>query len=134
MKYALYTDGAARGNPGPSGAGVYITNAKGDDVFKKGYYLGEGTNNVAEYQALIHGLKAAKRKGISQIHIYADSELVVRQIQGKYKVRNENLKKLYIQVIQLLMDFNYRVTHIRREKNKIADRLANEAVDEALDG
>lgn len=133
MKYDLFTDGAARGNPGLGGAGVYVRDEKGVEVFKFGKFLGHVTNNVAEYQALLLGLKELKKRKILQLRIYADSELMVRQIKGQYRVRNEQLKKIYDQVMEMLIEFEYKIFHIDREKNKFADQLANEAIDERLD-
>lgn len=133
MKYYIYTDGAARGNPGPSGAGIFITDEHGNEVARLHKFLGERTNNVAEYAALYLALSQAKKKHFKEIVIYSDSELMVRQIRGEYRVKNEGLKKLYRKVMELLGYFEYRFYHIRREKNKIADQLANLAIDEALE-
>ena len=133
MKYCLYTDGAARGNPGPGGAGVCLTDENNVVVAVGSRYLGEVTNNVAEYKALILGLKLAKRYQVVELQILSDSELMVRQIQGKYRVKNEQLKKIYNQVMKLLKDFKYQISHIGREKNKVADKLANEALDQKFE-
>ncbi len=132
MKYYLYTDGAARGNPGPGGAGVYVTDDKGVHILKRSQFLGHVTNNVAEYSALLLGLEALRKRKIENIVIYSDSELLVCQIKGKYRVKNEQLKKLYDRVMEILVYFRYEIIHIRREKNKVADQLANEAVDKGL--
>lgn len=133
MKYHIYTDGAARGNPGPSGAGVFITDEHGNEVVRLHKFLGKRTNNVAEYAALYLALSQSKKKHFKEIVIYSDSELMVRQIRGEYRVKNEGLKKLYRKVMELLGYFEYRFYHIRREKNKIADQLANLAIDEELE-
>lgn len=133
MKYHIYTDGAARGNPGPSGAGVLITDEEGNEIARLHKFLGKRTNNVAEYAALYLGLSEAKRRNFKEIVIFADSELMVRQIRGEYRVKNEGLKKLYSHVMEMLSNFKYRFYHVRREKNKIADQLANLAIDEALE-
>ena len=129
-KLTVYADGGARGNPGPAGAGAYLENETGEPVARVYKYLGETTNNVAEYSALIFGLKEAKRQGALEILVRMDSQLVVRQILGEYKVKNENLQKLHEQAIELLKAFpRYRFEHIPREKNEEADRLANLAID-----
>ena len=134
MKYFLYTDGAARGNPGPGGAGVYLTHESGEEIKKIGIYLGTVTNNVAEYQALLIGiesyLKHVKRPKQSELHICMDSELVVRQVQGQYKVKNPHLQKIFNQVMEKLGSLKYVIRHVPREENDVADQLANEAIDE----
>lgn len=130
MKYSLYVDGASRGNPGPAAAGVYLINEEAKVVESFGKYLGETTNNMAEYEALLLGLKAAKKKKITKMDIFSDSELLVRQIQGKYRVLNPHLKKKYEEVIHLLKHFTYTIHHVRREKNTLADQLANQAIDD----
>ena len=132
MKYSLYVDGASRGNPGHAGAGAYLADEEGREVASLYQYLGEATNNMAEYAALLLGLKAAKKRKIKFLMILADSELMVRQIQGVYQVKNPTLKKNYDTAMKYLRYFNYTISHIRREKNKIADQLANKAIDEYL--
>ena len=132
LKYYLYTDGAARGNPGPAGAGIYVVDENGNQVGRCCKYLGETTNNVAEYEALLMGLKYAQKEKLKHLTIYADSELMVKQVRGEYRVKNKRLNILYQQVMELLPFFDYRMVHVRRERNKIADLLANEAIDKAL--
>lgn len=134
MKKAyLFADGAARGNPGPAGAGVVLAGDDGKVVFEGSRFLGETTNNQAEYSALGNGLVKALELGYSRIDISLDSELVVRQIKGEYKVKNEGLKPHFEKVKQLLDKFaSFSIRHIPREKNKAADRLANRAIDEAI--
>ena len=129
----IYTDGAARGNPGPAAAGWCFCDESGV-VLKEGKrFLGELTNNQAEYQALLLALEEAKKTGIQAIRVYSDSELMVRQLKGEYKVKNEGLKPLYQKAVLTLRAFaQYSLTSIPREKNEIADRLANEAIDGAL--
>lgn len=130
QRLTIFTDGASRGNPGEAGAGGILIDEHGQFVSAIEKYLGLCTNNVAEYQALVLSLKEAKRLGAKQIAIKADSELLVRQVQGSYKVRNENLKPLYHEVMELLKGFErYEISHIRREYNTQADRLANQAID-----
>lgn len=127
----LYTDGASRGNPGQSGAGIYIESMSGVPILKKGYYLGETTNNSAEYTALLFGLRLAIQYNIKRINILLDSKLVVSQINGDYKIRNSRLLPLYKQAIEFLHKIpdGYIIKHIPREQNKIADQLANKAID-----
>lgn len=134
MKTAhLYTDGAARGNPGPAGAGVVLSDGKGKVIFEWSKYLGEATNNQAEYTALSEGLRKALDFGFSRVYISLDSELVVKQVKGEYKIKNEGLKPHFKNVMKLLEQFkSYTIRHIPREENKEADRLANKAIDEVL--
>lgn len=133
MKYYLYVDGASRGNPGHGGAGAYLINEQDEEVARLTLYLGKVTNNFAEYQALLLGLKEAKKRKIKSLVIYSDSELMVRQINGEYKVKNPTLKKNYDAAMNYLAEFEYDIFHIRREKNKIADELANQAIDDELE-
>jgi len=129
----LYTDGACRGNPGQGGAGAVLVDDKGNIFASIKNSLGLCTNNIAEYRALILGLEEALKKHCRQLHIFLDSELLVNQINGTYKVKNENLKVLMRDVRKLLSRFeSYTVEHIDRSKNHIADKLANEAIDETL--
>ncbi len=126
----LFTDGASRGNPGEAGAGAVIQNSQGEELLACGEYLGQCTNNVAEYKALILGLKKIQEMDGRQVAVFMDSELIIRQLQGRYKVKNANLKPLFDQAKQLLNSLDtYRVAHIPREKNKRADELANEGID-----
>ena len=127
---SLYTDGASRGNPGEAGAGAVILDEKGGEVQALSQYLGQCTNNVAEYQALILGLsQAVKLKG-KTISIFLDSQLIVRQVQGLYKVKNKALQPLFSQVKELLKKFEkFEISHIPRSENKRADQLANQGID-----
>ena len=126
----LYADGGSRGNPGPAGAGAYLTDPKGNAVAELKEYLGETTNNVAEYSALLLGLKHALTLKIPKILIRMDSQLVVRQIEGSYRVKQAHLQELHRQALALLQNFEaFKIEYIPREKNKQADRLANEAMD-----
>lgn len=132
---SLYCDGASRGNPGPSGAGVVLLDEKGEQIFELSRYLDNGTNNEAEYRALVRGLEAAVDLGVKRIEIFSDSELVVRQLSGKYKVRNPRLRSLFDQAVSRLQQFDdYAIFHVGRELNQQADRLANEAIDRGLQG
>ncbi len=129
----LYTDGAARGNPGPAGAGAVILNPDGHIVAKIGKFLGDSTNNVAEYMGLILGLKRAKAMGIKELEVYSDSELLVKQIAGEYQVKAEHLRPLHDEAKVLLQGFSFiQVRHIPREQNEQADAMSNRAIDERL--
>ena len=126
----LYTDGASRGNPGPAGAGALITDLEGATVAEKAVYLGEATNNQAEYQALLVGLKAAVKLAPSRLTVRMDSELIVKQLNGEYRVRNRDLLPLYSRARELIQRLaDVRVVHVPREENAHADRLANQAID-----
>ena len=128
--WILNTDGAARGNPGPAGAGAVLRNAAGEIVAEIGKPLGVATNNEAEYMGLIVGLEAALEKNCQHIKIRLDSELVVRQIKGEYRVKNERLKPLYDRAMGLLHQFSgYDIFHVRRAENAEADALAARAAD-----
>ena len=133
MKVHIYIDGASRGNPGLGGAGAYLADEEGKEILRLTKYLGTVTNNMAEYAALLLGLKEAKKRKLKEILIFSDSELLVRQVQGIYQVKNAVLKKNHEEVMKILRNFNYKISHVRREKNKIADQLANEAIDQALE-
>lgn len=136
-KITIYTDGGSRGNPGKAGIGVVFCNEKGQIIKKYGEYLGDGlTNNDAEYNAVIFALKKFKAlfgKAIaetSDVEIRADSELLVKQLNGEYKIENEKIQKFFIEIWNLKIDFkSVKFKHIPREKNKEADRLVNEALD-----
>lgn len=126
-------DGAARGNPGEAGCGAVIYNETGAVVEEVFRYLGRATNNVAEYEALLVGLEGVLRLGGRRLRIQSDSELLVRQLTGQYRVRDEKLKKLYGKAVSLLGRLDaYRIIHVPREQNWMADRLANRAIDSAL--
>ncbi len=129
----LFTDGAARGNPGPAGAGAVLCDQEGEVVEELCEYLGETTNNVAEYRALLLGLKKAIQLGAEEVEVLADSELMVRQLLGRYRVKNEGLKPLFQEAVRLLKQFRkYSIRHIDREQNSAADRMANRAIDESM--
>lgn len=131
--WKLFTDGASRDNPGRSGAGVYL--AKDDQpVFKKGFYLGRKTNNQAEYLALLVGIFYAKKhmEENDTLFIFADSELLIKQMKGEYKVKNPDLKILYDIARDWLESLNYSVCHVRREFNTVADEMANLGIDQKL--
>lgn len=127
----IYTDGASRGNPGEAGAGVIIYNHRGELVKKVKAYLGTTTNNVAEYMALIIALKEAISMKADAVQLFSDSELMVRQIKGIYKVKDPKMQVLCSEAKKLLSHFiRYDILSIERGKNKEADRLANLAIDE----
>lgn len=128
---ALYCDGASRGNPGEAAAGLVIVDQQGTEVVAKGIYLGQCTNNMAEYRALLLGLQEAQRLNIDALAVFLDSELVVRQLNGVYRVKDEKLKPLYTKAAQLLKGFRaVTVAHVRRNANQRADQLANQAIDQ----
>ena len=133
-RLTIYTDGASRGNPGPAAAGFVLTDSGGKEVAAKGVYLGEATNNVAEYAGLVKALEAAKEISPEELCIYSDSELMVRQIKGEYKVKSEQIRPLYQQVMSLLESFGcYKIKHVPRGKNARADGLCNRALDKQGD-
>ena len=128
-KFFIYTDGGARGNPGPAGIGAVILDDKKKKVKEISKYIGEATNNNAEYSALICGLEEAGSLGAAEVVVSLDSELVVKQINGEYRVKNEEIKPLFKRAIKALKNFkSFEVRHIDRSKNKEADRLANKAI------
>ena len=129
--YNLYSDGACRGNPGIGGAGAVITDAGENVIWEGNEYLGQCTNNIAEYRALIMGLKGALSHGYKNLKVYLDSELLAKQINGSYRVKNENLKVLMKDIRDLLDSFDFvEVKHVPRLHNSHADMLANQAIDE----
>jgi formyltetrahydrofolate-dependent phosphoribosylglycinamide formyltransferase len=133
-KLVLYTDGGSRGNPGPGAAAYILKDSSGKTRSGKAFFISHATNNVAEYTAVVRGLEAAQAAGATQLELFSDSELMVRQIQGHYKVKSENLRELYMQVMELLTSFqSWKAIHIPREKNKDADKLANQAMDAKKD-
>jgi len=128
--HTAHVDGGARGNPGPAGYGVAIKDASGHLVAELSEYLGHQTNNYAEYQGLLAALRYATENQIKALKVISDSELMVRQMKGIYKVRHPELRKLYHQAQQLVRRLeHFEIRHALREHNQIADRLANEAMD-----
>lgn len=131
MTGTLHTDGGARGNPGPAGIGYVLKAGKKTITF--GDYIGEATNNQAEYQALVRGLMQARAAGVTDLTCYLDSELIVRQLNGQYRVKNTELKPHFAEVARLARLFNrIAFRHVQRTSNAAADRLVNEAIDTAL--
>ncbi len=126
----MHTDGGARGNPGIAGIGIVIEDTDGNSIREISQYIGEQTNNMAEYKALSRGLEAALDLGIKKITCYLDSELVVKQLKGEYRVKNERIISMYNMVMPLIKEFDdFKVIHVKRELNKKADKLVNEAID-----
>jgi ribonuclease HI len=129
MAIEIYVDGAARGNPGPAGIGVVIKDGL-DTIDEIGAYVGKTTNNFAEYLALIRGLEEALIRGITSASFFSDSELMVRQLNGEYKVKNENLIPLHAHVMSLVRKMkSFSIKHVTRDKNGHADKMANEGID-----
>jgi ribonuclease HI len=134
-KLIIYTDGGARGNPGPAGIGAVLKNEKGETVEEISEYIGETTNNQAEYRAVLAAMEKAKKLGAGELQFFLDSELVVRQLNREYKVRDKELAPLFMKIYNGSMSFK-KVTfkHVRRELNAAADRLVNEALDKEMKG
>ena len=129
----VFSDGASRGNPGPAGAGAVIEAEAGRVVCELGKFLGRQTNNVAEYEGLLLGLRGAHELGAREVEVFADSELLIRQLQGRYKVKNEALQRLYAEAMTLLRGFTrHSLRHIPREQNGAADVMSNRAIDERM--
>ena len=132
LRAVLWTDGASRKNPGPAGIGVVLKSSTGDVLAHIAEYIGEATNNVAEYRALLRGLEQAEALGVRQLEVRADSELLIKQLGGQYRVKNAALKLLWQEAKQRLSRFeSVRLTHVRREHNTEADELANRGIDQA---
>ena len=134
-KVVVHVDGGARGNPGPAAAAAVATTPDGDELAERNAFLGEATNNAAEYRALLLGLELARELGAREVDVVNDSELVARQIGGEYKVKHAGLKPLYLEAMRALRAFDrWSVRSVRREGNIRADELVNEALDEARRG
>ena len=133
MKVVVNVDGGARGNPGPSAVAAVAATPEGEALGERGEYIGEATNNVAEYRALLLGLSLARELGATEVEVINDSELVARQIGGEYKVKHPGLKPLFLEAMRELRGFDaWAVRSVRREDNERADELVNRALDEAL--
>ena len=128
----IHIDGASRGNPGEASFGIHVTDAKGQERAALYGYLGHASNNVAEYQALIHALRwALETAEAPRVRVFSDSELIVRQVEGRYKVKHPDMIPLHREATSLLRRFEKAsLTHVRREQNREADALANRALDE----
>jgi len=129
-KVIAYTDGGSRGNPGPAAAGFILSEAGGAPLESKAFFLGKATNNEAEYTAIIRAIEAALQIGAEELTVFSDSELLVRQINGEYRVKSENIKPLYEQAVDLLSQIkSWKVRHVMRAENSQADGLVNQALD-----
>ncbi|HEY5815643.1 MAG TPA: ribonuclease HI family protein [Solirubrobacterales bacterium] len=132
MKLVVNVDGGARGNPGPAAIGAVVQASEGDVLEERGERIGTATNNVAEYKALLLGIERAAELGASELELVGDSELVVRQVKGEYKVKDATLRGLHAEVQRALRPFDrWSIRHVRREQNAEADRLVNQALDGA---
>jgi formyltetrahydrofolate-dependent phosphoribosylglycinamide formyltransferase len=133
-KIIAFIDGGSRGNPGPAAAAYVLNNASGKQLEAKAFFIGHATNNVAEYTGLVKALEAAAQTGSEQLSVFSDSELLVRQITGQYRVKSELIRPLFQQAVGLLSGFNsWKVRHVNRDKNKQADSLVNQALDAECD-
>jgi ribonuclease HI len=133
--YTAHIDGGARGNPGPAGYGVVVQDSSGRKIAELSEYLGHQTNNYAEYQGLLGVLRYALANGVKAIKVVSDSELMVRQMKGIYKVKNPDLRRLYDEAQQMVRKLDhFEIRHAMREHNVDADRLANEAMDRGKSG
>jgi ribonuclease HI len=134
-RVTVNVDGGARGNPGPAAIGVVLRDEQGAVLEEVGEKIGEATNNVAEYKALLRGIELAAEQGAGEVELIGDSELVVRQVEGKYKVKNAGIKPLHAEVKRALAEFDsWSIRHVRRAENADADLLVNHALDGVLDG
>ena len=128
----MNVDGGARGNPGPAAIGVVVRDGEGEVLEERGERIGRATNNVAEYKALLLGIEAAAAHGAEHLDLVGDSELIVRQVEGRYKVKDATMRELHAEVKKALAGFDsWTISHVRREKNADADRLVNAALDGA---
>lgn len=129
-KLKIYSDGGARSNPGPAACGIVIKDIKGNTISRHSKYLGETTNNQAEYSGVLLGLEEAKKLGAKEVHFYLDSELVVNQLSQNYKVKDLSIQSAFVKIWNLSVGFNkVKYHHIPREENKEADRLVNSELD-----
>jgi ribonuclease HI len=132
MKLLVNVDGGARGNPGPAAIGAVVQHPEGDVLEERGERIGTATNNVAEYRALLLGIERARELGASELELVGDSELIVRQVKGEYKVKDATLRQLHAEVRRALRPFeSWSIRHVRREQNAEADRLVNRVLDGA---
>jgi ribonuclease HI len=131
-KLTVNVDGGARGNPGPAAIGAVVRDEDGTVLEERGERIGRATNNVAEYKALLLGIELAAAHGATELELVGDSELIVRQVEGRYKVKNAGMKELHAEVKGALAGFErWSIRHVRREQNADADRLVNAALDGA---
>ena len=130
QRVVVHVDGGARGNPGPAGIGVVVTDEHGEELSRANDYIGEATNNVAEYRALLLGIERARALGARALSLVNDSQLVARQLTGEYRVKNADLQKLYLQAMRALRELDaWSIESVPRAKNEVADALVNEAID-----
>ena len=128
--WRLYFDGGARGNPGPAAAAFVIYDADGSEVARWNEVLGTATNNVAEYSGAVAGLKRAVELGVTELDVFGDSELIIKQLRGEYKVKHPDMKRLYAEAVELLARIpSFTISHVYRSDNAVADGLVNEALD-----
>ena len=126
----IYTDGASRGNPGPSALGLQVLNSEKKLIYEEGVYLKQGTNNFAEYSAVVYALELAVKHRVQELYLFSDSQLLIRQLEGKYRVKSPNIKPLFQKCLTLIKSISKtHFQHIPREQNTAADRLANRALD-----
>lgn len=135
LRVTIHIDGGARGNPGPAAAAIIISDTDdGAALIEKGFFLGTATNNVAEYKSLLAGLEAAASLAAAEVDVCSDSQLLVRQITGEYRVKNAGLRPLFAEALKRKAQFaGFTIRHIRRDQNKLADRLVNMAIDAQAD-
>lgn len=133
MRASLFADGGARGNPGPAGIGVVLRDGSGEVIGEIAEGIGSETNNVAEYSAVIAGLELALSKGVTEIEVFMDSQLVINQLKGEWKIKNDRLRTLAVKARALLNRFErHSLEHVGRELNSDADKLANQGMDAAM--
>lgn len=131
MEATLFADGGSRGNPGPAASAAVLLDSAGETIEEVDAFLGTATNNVAEWNALLLGLLAAQKRGIRRLAIRLDSELVVKQLRGEYRVKHSGLQPLYQRARELLRGFEHvDIAHVRRDQNTLADRLVNRVLDQ----
>jgi ribonuclease HI len=129
-RVVVYVDGGARGNPGPAGIGVVVTDEEGTELARANHYIGIATNNVAEYRALLLGAEQARTLGADEAAFVNDSQLIARQLTGEYRVKSSDLRPLHEQALQRLGRFrSWSIRSVPRERNELADALVNEAID-----
>jgi ribonuclease HI len=134
LRLVAYADGASRGNPGPASFGAVVLDVDGHELQALGGQIGRNTNNVAEYQGAIAAVEAALELGATELDLHMDSQLIVRQVEGRYRVRNAMLKPLFDKLVALLDQLDgFKIRHVPREQNTRADALANAALDGTLD-
>ena len=132
-KVRVFSDGAARGNPGPAGAGAVVLDERGQVLGRYGKFLGKQTNNVAEYEGLLLGLRHAQEMGAREVEVRADSELMIRQLEGRYQVKHPGLKPLHAEALRLLRSFErHGLRHVPRAENALADEMSNRAIDDEM--